>query len=83
LRVDLVLELRHLVGGLVGIVHGELVVAIELGLLLGHAFHDVAGHVLLFVELRLLRQITHRNAVGSPGLAEKLLLFSCHDAKQR
>ncbi len=46
LRVDLVLELRHLVGGLVGIVHGELVVAVELGLLLRHALHDVAGHVL-------------------------------------
>jgi hypothetical protein len=81
LGVDFVLEFRHLVGGLVGIVHRELIVTIELGLLLGHAFHDVAGHVLRLVELRLLRQIAHRDAAGSPGLSEKLPLFCCHDSK--
>ena len=72
--VDLVLQLRHLVGGLVGIVHGELVVAVELRLLLRHALHDIAGHVLGRIELRLLRQIADADAVGRPGLAEELLL---------
>ena len=82
LRVDLVLELRHLVGGLVGIIHGELVVAVELRLLLGHALHDVAGHVLAVVETRLLRQIAHADAVGGPGLAQELGLLARHDAEQ-
>ena len=83
LGVDLVLERRHLVGGLVGIVDGELVVAVELRLLLGHAFHDVAGHVLGLVEARLLRQIADADAVGGPGLAHELGLLARHDAEQR
>ncbi len=83
LRVDLVLELRHLVGGLVGIVHRQLVVAVELRLLLGHAFHDVAGHVLGFIEDRLLRQIADADAVGRPGLADEFGLLAGHDAQQR
>ena len=83
LRVDLVLKLRHLVGGLVGIVHGKLVIAVELRLLLGHALHDVAGHVLGLVEDRLLRQIADADAVGRPGFADELGLLARHDAKQR
>ena len=74
--VDLVLQLRHLVGGLVGIVHGELIVAVELRLLLRHALHDIAGHVLGRIELRLLGQKADAHAVGGPGLTEKLLLVS-------
>jgi hypothetical protein len=50
LRVDEVLEARHLVRGLVGVVHGELVVAVEDGLLGLHALHDVAADVELLVE---------------------------------
>ncbi len=45
LRLDLVLQARHLVGGLVGIVGGDLVVAVDQRLFLGDAFHDVAAHV--------------------------------------
>ena len=83
LGVDRVLKLRHLVGGLVGIVHGELVIAVELRLLLGHALHDIAGHVLGLVEHRLLRQIADADAVGRPGLAHELGLLPRHDAQQR
>ena len=75
-------SLRHLIGGVVGIVHGELVVAVELGLLLGHAFHDVAGHVFGLVEHRLLRQIADADAVGRPGFAHELGLLPGHDAQQ-
>ncbi len=46
LRVDLVLQRRHLVGRLVGIVRRDLVVAVEDRLLLGDALHGVAEHVL-------------------------------------
>ena len=73
LRVDLVLQLRHLVGGLVGVVGGDLVVAVEHRLLLGHALHGVAEHVLVGIELRLLRQVADADAVGRPGLAEEVL----------
>ena len=49
--VDLVLERRHLVGGLLGVVGGDLVVAVEDGLLLGDALHGIAEHVLRGIEL--------------------------------
>ena len=55
LGLDLVLQLRHLVGGLVGIVGGDLVVAVDQRLLLGDAFHDVFAHILGGIQLRLLR----------------------------
>ena len=42
--LDLVLQLGHLVGGLVRIVHRQFVVAIEDRLLLGDALHDVFAH---------------------------------------
>ena len=40
-RVDLVLQLGHLVGGLVRIVHGKFVVTVKDRLFLGHALHHV------------------------------------------
>ena len=49
--VHLVLELGRLVGRLVGIVHHQLVVALDDGGLLGDAFHDVLEHRLGRVEL--------------------------------
>ncbi len=42
--LDLVLQLGHLVGGLVGIIDRQFVVAIEDRLLLGDAQHDVFAH---------------------------------------
>ena len=71
LRVDDVLEPRHLVGGLVGIVHRDLVVAVEHRLFLGDAFHRIAEDVLGRVELRLLRQIADLDALRRPGLARE------------
>ena len=73
LRLDLVLQLGHLVGGLVGVVGGELVVAVDQRLLLRHALHGVAEHVLGGVELRLLRQVADAHAVRRPGLADEVL----------
>jgi hypothetical protein len=83
LGVDLVLELRHFVSGFVGIVHGEFVVAIELRLLLGHAFHDIAHDVPRRIELRFLWQIADGHSIRGPGLAGELLLLSRHNAQQR
>ena len=54
LGLDLVLETRHLVRGLLGIVHGELVVAVEDRLARRDAVHDVLAHGLGRIELRLL-----------------------------
>ncbi len=44
LGLDLVLQLGHLVGGLVGVIHRELVVAVDDRLLRRDALHDVLAH---------------------------------------
>ena len=72
LGLDLVLELRHLVRGLVGVVHGELVVAVEDRLLFLHAEHGVALHVERGIEVGLLRQIADLGALGDESLADEL-----------
>ncbi len=83
LRLDLVLQPAHLFRRLVGVVGGDLVVAVDQRLLRRDAFHDVAAHVLRRVQLRLLRQISHAHAVGGPGLAGEFLVHAGHDAHQR
>ena len=83
LGLDLVLELGHLVRGLVGIVDGELVVAVEDRLLRRDALHHVLAHGLVGIELRFLRKIAARGAFGDPGLAVKLGVDAGHDAQQR
>ena len=83
LRLDLVLEPRHLVGGLVRIVHGELVVAREHGALRAHPLHHVLAHAFCRVELRLLRQVPDPRALRRPGLPGKLLVEPGHDPQQR
>ena len=83
LRLDLVLQLGHLVGGLVGIVRRQLVVAVEDRLLLGDAFHDVLAHRLGRIELRLLLEVADARALGDPGLAVIVLVDPGHDPQQR
>ena len=83
LGLDLVLELRHLVGGLVGIVHGELVVAIEDRLLLLHAEHGVALHVEGGIEVGLLGQVADLGALRDETFAGELRVQPRHDAHQR
>ena len=82
LGVDLVLQLRHLVGGLVGIVRRDLVVAVEQRLLGGDAFHDVLADGLGLVEVRLLLQVADARALGDPALADVFLVDAGHDAQQ-
>ena len=82
LGLDLVLERRHLVGGLVRIVHGEFVVAVEDRLLRADAEHDVVADVQLLIELRLLRQVADARALGDPGLAGPFLVEAGHDLEQ-
>ena len=76
-------SLRHLVGGLVGVVGGDLVVAVEQRLLGGDALHDVLAHGLVAIELRLLRQVADARALGDPGLADEFRVDAGHDAQQR
>jgi hypothetical protein len=83
LRVNLVLQGRHLVRRLVRIVHGELVVAVKNGLLFRNAFHDVAHHVLALVKLGFLRQVSAGCPVSKPRFAVKLLVDAGHDAQKR
>ena len=80
--VDLVLQTRHVVGRLVGIVHRQLVIAVEHGLLIRHALHGVAEHVLRLVELRLLRKVAHAHAIRGPGLTLMLRLHARHDLQE-
>ncbi|MPL74131.1 hypothetical protein SDC9_19941 [bioreactor metagenome] len=83
LGVDLVLQPRHLLGGVVRVVHRELVVAFELGGLFRDTLHDVLAHGLGVVELRLLRQIADLGALGGPGLALEVLVDAGHDLQER
>ena len=83
LGLDLVLEGRHFVGGLVGIVHGELVVAVEDRLLLFHAEHGVALHVERGVKVRLLRKVANLRALGDEAFADEFGVQPSHDAHQR
>ena len=82
LGLDLILQPRHLIGGLVGIVHGELVVAVENGLLRGNALHHVVAHALGRIELRLLLEVAYARTFGHPALADELLIDAGHDAQQ-
>ena len=83
LGLDLVLERRHLVSGLVGIVHCELVVAVEDRLLLLHAQHGVALDVERGVEVGLLRQVADFCALGDEALADEFGVEPRHDAHKR
>ena len=83
LGLDLVLQPRHLVGGLVGIVHGEFVVAVEHVLLGLDAEHHVAAHVERGIERRLLRQIADARAFGDEAFANEFGVDAGHDAHQR
>ena len=83
LGLDLVLQLGHLVGGLVGIVGRQLVVAVEDRLLRRDALHDVLAH-------RFCRHRAAAPAAGSrrarprrPGLAGEFVVEPGHDAQQR
>jgi hypothetical protein len=46
------------------------------------AFHHIAEHILLGIEMRLLRQIADRDAVRRPGLAVNVLVEAGHDLEQ-
>ena len=70
--VDAVLEARELVGGLLGVVGGELVEAVEHVAQLAHAVLDVAADVLVRVELGLLLQQADGRAGGELGVAAVL-----------
>ena len=84
LGLDLVLQLGHLVRGLVGIIHRELVVAVEDRLLLARRLPCTFSRtVLVSIELRLLRQVADARAFGDPGLAVKIGVDAGHDAQQR
>jgi hypothetical protein len=77
------LQLGHLVRRLVGVVGGELVVAVEDRFLRGDALHHVLAHADFLIELRLLRQIADASALRGPGFPGKFLVDPTHDAQQR
>ena len=80
--LDLVLKPRHLVGGFVGIIGRDFVEAVDQRLLGGDTFHHVAAHILGGIELRLLGQIAHPDAVRRPGLAGEIGIHPRHDFHQ-
>ena len=81
--VDLLLQARELVRGLVRVVRGELVEAVEQRADPGHAVLDVAAHVLVGVELRLLLEQPDGGAGRELGLAAVLGVLTGHDPQQR
>ena len=83
LGLDFVLQPGHLVGGVVGIVHRQFVVAVEDRLLVLDPEHRVAADVERRIELRLLRQIADLGALGDEALADELGVEAGHDAQKR
>ena len=83
LEVGLLLEER--VDVRVGITESgaDLVVAVDQLLGLADALGHVAGDVLRRIELRLLRQVPHREARGEARLAGEAVVVARHDAEQR
>ena len=61
----------------------DLVEAVEQRLRLRHRLHDVAEHVLAVVELRLLLEKAHLDALGGPGLARIVVVQPRHDLQER
>ncbi len=81
--VDPVLEARELGGGLVGVVHRQLVEAVEQVAKLTNAVLDVAAHVLVGVELRLLLEHPDGRVRMQGGLAAIAVVEPGHDPQQR
>ena len=85
LQAPLLLEqLLHLrVGHVLAELHRNFFEAREQLAGLGDTLVDVALHVLLRVELRLLWQVADLEPRRRPRLAEEVLVLACHDAQQR
>jgi hypothetical protein len=82
LAIDLVLKLRHLIGGFIGVVGRDLVVAVEQRLLGGDSLHDVLAYRFGGIELWFLLEVADARAFGDPTLARELLVDAGHDAQQ-
>src|SRR4029450_5952748 len=82
-RAAPVLEARELLRGLLRVVGGELVEAVEQRAHLGDAVLDVPAHVLGRVELGLLLEQTDRRARRELRLAAVVLVLPGHDPQQR
>ena len=80
---DLGLEVAELLGGLIRVVGGQLVEAVEQRLGLRDAILDVARDVLGFVEVGLLGEHPDGGARRERGLAAVLLILAGHDPQQR
>src|SRR4051794_38362025 len=81
-RVDAVLQPGELVGGLVRVVGGQLVEAVEHVAQLAHAVLDVALDVLGLVEVRLLFEQADGRSGGDLRVPAVLLVLAGHDPQQ-
>ena len=81
-RVDLVLQPSELVRGLVRVVGGDLVVAVDELAQLANAVLDVAAHVLGLVELRLLLEQPDGRAGLQLRVAAVAVVDPGHDPQQ-
>ena len=87
-RIDLILQCALFLQQLVHFViahrlskfHADLVEAIQERLGVGNAFFDIAAHILVRVQLRLLLQESNLDAGLWPSLAVDLGIESGHDA---
>ena len=82
LGVNLVLQGGHFIGGFVGIVHRQFVIAVKDRLFGGHPQHDIAAHRQRRVQPGFLGQVADARAFSSPGLAGEILVSARHDPQQ-
>ena len=81
--IDARLQVGELLGGLVGVVGGQLVEAIQERARPGDAVLDVAAHVLGLVQRGLLLEQADRGARGQHRVAAELGVEPRHDAQDR
>ena len=81
-RVDLVLQPGELVRGLVGVVHGQLVEAVQQVAQRAHAVLDVPAHVLGLVQVRLLLEEADGGTGRELSLPAVVLIDPRHDSQQ-
>ena len=82
LGVDLVLQRSHLVGGFVGIVHRQFVIAVKYVLFLFDAKHDIFTHGQSGVEIGFLLEVANLGPLCDPRLARKVFVLTGHDPHQ-
>ena len=82
MSINLVLQLRHFIGGLVGVIHRQIIIAIQDVFFGLYPQHDIFAHGQAFFEFRLLWQVANFRAFRRPGFAREICIQAGHNFEQ-